>query len=84
MSRSLVIQKELSSALEIGLNHGRRTMRRTDGKGSLPGQARIQLQGDELAGYIRKSHLVVELDKLAPYLRFVSVVDLVVSTENFR
>jgi hypothetical protein len=73
MNNSSVKFKELSPALEIRLNNGRKSIRRSDGKESLPGQPRIQIQGEAFAGYIRKSHLVSELDKLAPYLRFVGV-----------
>ena len=72
MGNSFFIHKELSLALQIDLDNGRKIIRRTDGKGSLPGQARIQLQGTDFAGYLKKAHLVSELDKLAPYLSLVS------------
>lgn len=76
MSHGFIVQNELSTVLQIHVCNGKKTLLRTDGKGSLPGQPRIQLQGNDFAGYIRKSHLVSELDRLAPYLRFVSAVYL--------
>ena len=75
MGNSLFIHKELSLALEIEFSNGWKTIRRTDRKGSLPGQPRIQLQageGTDFAEYLKKAHLVSELDKLAPYLWLVS------------
>ena len=75
MVSSFFIRKELSLALEIEFSNGWKTIRRTDRKGSLPGQPRIQLQageGTDFAEYLKKAHLVSELDKLAPYLSLVS------------
>jgi len=74
MAYGVVIPKGLSTAVQIHVHNGRKSLLRTDGKTSLPGQPRIQLQGTNLGDYIRKTHLVTELDKLAPYLRFVSVI----------
>jgi hypothetical protein len=72
MGDSFSIRKELSLALQIDLNNGRKTIRRTDGKESLLSQPRIDLQGTDFAWYLKKVHLVSELDKLAPYLWLVS------------
>jgi hypothetical protein len=72
MGSSFFIRKELSLALQIDSSNGRKTLRRMDEKESLPGQPRIQLKGHDIAGYLKKNHLVSELDKLAPYLSLVS------------
>ncbi|EPE36989.1 hypothetical protein GLAREA_09152 [Glarea lozoyensis ATCC 20868] len=66
------IQKGLSTTLQIRAHNGRKTLFRTDGKGTLPGQARIRLEDPGSGAYVRKSHLVGELDALVPYLKFTT------------
>jgi hypothetical protein len=74
-SQSFAAQKGLSDdVLQIQKYSGRKSQHRTDGKESLPGQARIQLKDTGFGNYMRKPYLVTELDKLAPYLRFVSIL----------
>ena len=75
MSSHFVVKEGLCRTLRVDVKNGRKILFRIDGKGNaLPGQPRIQLHGAELEEYMRRSHLVSELDKLAPYLRFVGSI----------
>ena len=63
---------ELHKALHIDTRNGSCDLRSTDGGLTLPGQARVRLDTSQLLPYLRKEHLVPELDKLSAYIRSVS------------
>ncbi|KAI0891363.1 hypothetical protein F4806DRAFT_482910 [Annulohypoxylon nitens] len=72
MSFSKRLISEFCPELEIETRRdGGICLRRRDGNDTLPGQPWVQLD-DQTIIYLRKAHLVPELDKLSPYLSLIS------------
>jgi hypothetical protein len=82
MSQTITVKIGLSADLQVQEHNGVKTLHRTDGKDTLPGQARIKLQSPSFKMYLRKSHLVTELDRLAPYLKFVTTTPKTTSSPH--
>ena len=64
--------QQLNNQLNLNINENSVTLTRSDiAHDTLPGQARVLLNGSELDGYVRREHSTPELDTLAPWLWLV-------------
>jgi len=64
-------QTELDPTLAIYVGHESYGLQNTSDGQILPGQPRVRLEAPELFRYLRKQHLVPELDKLVYYISMV-------------
>ncbi|KAK4445382.1 hypothetical protein QBC34DRAFT_497644 [Podospora aff. communis PSN243] len=72
---SIKPETQLNSQLVVCNIGGKSVLRRNDVttcSHALPGEPLVDLQGDKLLPHLRAIFLIPELDKMAPYLRFIT------------